>query len=134
MHLAASVDERRWGRTVGFPCVLVGVESLDEEAFMELSDSYGDALSDSGITLFDEEGWQSERYSLVAVLGVFDDPDSEELLEAFPYVAQMDGLVLWDRERSCALLMDGDMQGHDDFENGFLTLAESAESFLAQLV
>ncbi len=132
-HLTSAAEEETWGRQTGFPVVFVDATSLDEDALMELSDTYGDALLDSEVELFDEKSWKSDRYTLVAVLGVFDDPNSEELGEAFPYVAQMDGLVLWDGELGKALLLDGDSPIGEDLGASLPCVAASAEELVAQV-
>ena len=133
-HLADDVDAELWGREPGFPVVLFDAATLDEEALMELSDSYDDALSELEVELFDEEGWRSERYTLIGVLGVFDDPDDEQLGDAFPFVAQLDGLLLWDAESSSFKLMDGELDSSArSFEEALTAVAPSLEALRAQL-
>ncbi|MBL4634896.1 MAG: hypothetical protein JKY56_13575 [Kofleriaceae bacterium] len=132
-HLGSSANEELWGRGVGFPILLIEDSSLDEEAFQDLSDTFDDVLSELEIELFDEKKWTHERYQFIGIAGVFDDPDDEQLQDSFPYVAQMDGVLLWDNERCCVMLMDTDMSSDDGFEEALICVADSPEALLAVL-
>ena len=67
---------------------------------------------------------------LIGVVGVFDDPDNEELQEEFPFVAQMDGLLLWDNERSLVMLTNTDMLASGTLEESLVCVARSADELL----
>jgi hypothetical protein len=132
-HLGSEANEDKWGRSVGFPILLIDVDALDEDAFVELCDTYDDALSDLGVTLFNEEEWKSTRYALIGIAGVFDDPNDEQLQDEFPYLAQMDGLLLWDNDESAVMMMDTDVGGGDSLEDSLVCVARNAEALLSML-
>lgn len=132
-HLGEGVDEPQWGRSAGFPVVLVNVNDIDEEAFMELADEFADAFDEMGIALFNEEGWVDERYVLIGVTGVFDDPDAESLDEAFPHVAQLDGLLLWDTEESAVFMMETELDTSRSLEENLARVADDVPSLMEAL-
>jgi|GEM_PF-1975684 len=133
LHLTPDANEEAWGRQAGYPVVIVDVDAIDEESFVDLYDTYADVFDELDDALFDEAGWASERFVLVGVLGVFDDPDDEDLAEGFPYLAQLDGLLLWDDEMSAFALLGTDVDTSRTLEENLVLVARNVDALRDEL-
>ena len=133
LHLSDDANEEMWGRQCGYPLVVVDADAIDEDSFVDLYDTYADVFDELDDALFDEEGWASERFTLVAVLGVFDDPDEEDLSDGFPYLAQLDGLLLWDDEMSAFALLGTDVDTSRSLEENLVLVARNVDALRDEL-
>ena len=121
MHLlAAVVAPRGYGKGVITTNLIEQLKVVDRLILVSPSAASNKALND-------------RLKRILAPEDIFDDPNDEQLQDEFPYLAQMDGLLLWDNDESAVMMMDTDVGGGDSLEDSLVCVARNAEALLSML-